>query len=113
MKIIKKENSEKNSFENIKSTEYPIGNQDINIAVIELNGRYPKSGLVYNKLSKELIYINKGAGTLNFNNNDIFQLNNGDVVLIEPNEKYFWNGNAELIIVCHPAWNKEQHNFIN
>jgi hypothetical protein len=37
----------------------------------------------------------------------------GDLVLIEPGEKYFWEGNMDLFIPCSPAWYPEQHKLID
>lgn len=37
----------------------------------------------------------------------------GDVILIEKEELYFWEGNCRIIMVCNPAWNKEQCKIIS
>ena len=36
-------------------------------------------------------------------------LNQGDLILIEPGEKYFWQGNLKLFISSTPAWSPEQY----
>jgi quercetin dioxygenase-like cupin family protein len=36
-------------------------------------------------------------------------LETGDLILIEPGEKYFWEGNLKMFVPCVPAWYLEQH----
>jgi mannose-6-phosphate isomerase-like protein (cupin superfamily) len=109
MKIIKKTQTSihKNS-ENCTAIEYPLGDKDINIAIIELNGRYPTKGRVVNNKCKELSYILKGSGKITIEDTEI-ELNEGDTVLVEPKEKYYWDGNMTLVVPCTPAWYPEQH----
>jgi quercetin dioxygenase-like cupin family protein len=33
----------------------------------------------------------------------------GDLILIEPGEKFFWDGSMTLFIPCVPAWHPEQY----
>lgn len=112
MKILKANQVEK--FKNndaCTSSEYPLNDKDINVAVIKLNGRYPETGRVMNTVCKELSYIIKGNGKL-FVEDKIFEIEEGDVVLIEPNEKYYWEGNFTMFVPCTPAWTLEQHKAI-
>ncbi len=93
-------------------TEYLIaGEQNINYAMVTLNGRYPENGLVSNEICKELAYIIDGEGTLIINGIAV-HLKSGDVVLIEPNEEYYWEGHMDLLLSCAPAWYPEQHKSI-
>ena len=65
MKTVKKEQTKR--FENSPTCvalEYPIGDKDINGAVIELNGRYPEMGRVVNTECKEIAYIIEGNGLI-------------------------------------------------
>lgn len=94
------------------ATEYDFKHEkDFNIAGIELNGRYPEQGYALNTVSKELIYIKSGNGTLVSNDQNI-TLEPGDAALIQPNEKYYIKGTLELIISSAPAWHPEQHHII-
>ena len=113
MKIVKKEEASirKNSEKTI-SIEYDTKDNDINIAYVEINGRHPAKGKVLNKISKELIYVVDGMGTL-FIENKIVELKKDDVVLIEPNEKYYFEGNLKVIPACYPAWNINQVELID
>ena len=63
MKIIHK--NQTNQHVNSKgctAIEYPLGDKDINGAVIKLYGREPDKGRVVNTKCKELAYIIKGSG---------------------------------------------------
>jgi len=84
---------------------------DINGAVIELSGRYPSKGQVVNTECKEMAYIIKGSGKLVIEETE-YTLKEGDLVLIEPGEKYFWNGNMTMFVPCTPAWYPQQHKEI-
>lgn len=109
MKLVKK--SEAKSFQNspvCTAYEYSLDDNDLNAAVIELKGRYPDSGRVVNKECKEIVHIIKGSGKVFINDNEI-ELNEGDQLLIEPNEKYYFDGEMTFIAPCAPAWYPEQH----
>ncbi len=40
--------------------------------------------------------------------NKIEKFKQGDVIFINKNDVYYWNGNCKIIMVCSPAWYKEQ-----
>lgn len=109
MEIIHKNQTEefKNS-DTCKAIEYPLEDKDINGAVIELSGRYPNEGRVVNLKCKELAYIIEGSGRVVVEGEEA-KLNNGDLILIEAGERYFWEGNLKMFIPCTPAWYLEQH----
>ena len=107
--IIKK--SERKEFKNSPvciAYEYGHNDKDINIAVIELSGRYPAKGRVMNEVSKEVAFVVKGNGKVGIDGKE-FLLNEGDSVLIRPKQKFFWEGKMTLTMVCHPAFNPKQH----
>ena len=112
MKIVKKGQAEvhKNS-DACTAVEYPLDDKDINGAVIELNGRYPDKGRVINLKCKEMAYVIKGSGRLVVEGEET-KLNEGDLVLIEAGEKFFWEGNMQIFMPCTPAWYPEQHKSI-
>jgi mannose-6-phosphate isomerase-like protein (cupin superfamily) len=109
MKVIYKNQTKifKNS-EVCTAIEYPMGDKDINGAVIELSGRYPDKGRTVNERCKEMAYVIKGLGKVVVEGKEV-QLNEGDLVLIEPGEKFFWEGKMTLFMPCTPAWYPEQH----
>jgi mannose-6-phosphate isomerase-like protein (cupin superfamily) len=91
--------------------EYPLGDEDINAAVIKLNGRYPETGRAVNTNCKEMGYIVEGTGKLGVEDKTV-ELKKGDVVLIEAGEKYYWEGNLIMFMPCTPAWTPEQHKLV-
>jgi mannose-6-phosphate isomerase-like protein (cupin superfamily) len=113
MEFIKKEDAVR--FENSPvciATEYKFsGEEDMNIASITLDGRYPEKGHALNTVSKELVYIKSGQGMLATITRRV-HLSTGDVVLIQPNEQYYFEGTLELIISSSPTWHPEQYRNI-
>src|SRR5680860_381018 len=104
MKIIKKDQTRefKNS-DACMASGYPMDDKDIDGAVIKLDGRYPDTGRVVNEKCKELVYVIEGTGILMIEGEEI-QLAEGDLAMIEPGEKYFFEGKLKLFTPCTPAW---------
>ena len=110
MQFIKHENAA--TFKNspgCRATEYDFKHEnDLNIAGINLDGRYPEKGYARNTVSKEVMYVTHGHGTLSTSDGNV-TLNQGDVALIQPDEKYYLEGTLELVIASSPTWRPEQH----
>ena len=113
MQIVRKNeaNIHKNNEVNI-ATEYKMTEPDINGAVVEMSGRYPAKGLVMNEVCKELVYILEGSGKVVLDGEREIELNVGDLILLNPGEKYYWEGQMKTFISCTPAWYPEQHKEI-
>lgn len=112
MKIIRKNDSEEfRNGEACTVSEYHLGDPDINGAVIKLSGRYPESGRAVNLECKELAYVIEGSGRLVVEGIEQM-LHEGDLVLIEAGEKYFWDGTMTMFVPCVPAWTPEQHRMV-
>ena len=112
MKVIHKQQTEK--FQNsalCTAIEYPLGDKDIDGSIIELAGRYPEEGRVMNFECKELSYVISGSGKVVVEGREV-NLQEGDSVLIESGEKYFWDGRLTMFVSCNPAWHPEQHKKI-
>jgi len=92
--------------------EYPMEDCDINGAVISLSGRYPDKGWAINEICKEMGYIVSGSGKLVVEGKE-YELSAGDLVLINPGEKFYWEGNMEIFMPCTPAWDSGQYKFID
>lgn len=109
MKILRM--SDASRYENASTCtafEYETGGNDINVARIEIQGRYPVEGSAINQAVRELVYVIKGSGTVCID--DVtFKLLEGDVVAIEKDEAVFWEGELTLVIACAPAWTPEQY----
>lgn len=113
MKIIRKnETKEFKNSDQCVAIEYPLGDKDINGAVIKLNGRYPDKGRAVNTVCKEMAYITKGTGKLVVEGQEV-NFSEGDLILIDKNEKYYWQGNFEIFAPCVPAWYPQQHKTVD
>jgi mannose-6-phosphate isomerase-like protein (cupin superfamily) len=88
--------------------EYETKNPGINMCVAEINGRYPEEGYAINHQCAEMGYILKGMGKL-VTEHQVAELVEGDVILIPPGEKYYWEGILTLVISASPAWHPGQH----
>jgi len=88
--------------------EYAAQDKDINIAVIELSGRYPETGRAFNESIKEICFVQSGSGIVSIDGAE-HTLGEGDVVLILPGQKFFWDGKMTFVIACTPAWNAGQY----
>lgn len=109
MYIIKKSHTITNKInDSFTATEYHSENKNINFGIVELSGRYPEEGRVMNEISTELVYIKAGSGKVVIEGVEDSVLA-GDVVIIKPGEKYFWEGDFTFMISSTPAWNPEQH----
>ncbi len=113
MKVIKYNDAVKGSnSDKCKTIEYSFEDNDIDLGIAVITGRYPESGYCKNIVSKELIYVLEGNGILYFENNSIV-FSAGDSILIESNEKYYWDSSyCKVSMTCHPAWNEEQHQLV-
>jgi hypothetical protein len=93
--------------------EYSFDDKDLNIAVVTVNGRYPETGYVTNDVCKEAGLVLGGSGKLCLENGVTTSVQMGDAVLIQPGEKYFWEGESlEMMMPCSPAFYPEQHQAI-
>jgi mannose-6-phosphate isomerase-like protein (cupin superfamily) len=111
MKYIKKENTLEFKNGDLTTIEYPFNDKDINCAIVTLKGRHPKEDWILNQECKELVYIIKGSTTLTTETETV-NLNEGDMVILEPNEKYFWQGDCVLLTPTTPAWTPEQTKIV-
>src|SRR3989344_8584998 len=109
MIIIKKAESNKIS-PSLSTTvrEYLMDEQAISGAVAEINGRYPEQGFAINKVSKELVYILTGNGEVITQSNKT-EFGQGDVILIDKNEQFSWQGNFSMFMVTTPKFDSKQH----
>lgn len=113
MKVIKYSDALKGkNSQKCKTLEYSFKDKDIDLGIVTISGRYPDEGYGVNLISKELIYVIEGSGTLNFKNEKI-EFSEGDSILIEPNEKYYYDTKyCKISMSCSPAWSIEQHKLV-
>ena len=113
MQFIKKSNAVKGANSNkCETIEYSFNDKDMDLGIATITGRYPENGFCVNTISKELIYVLDGNGKLYFENNCI-EFEEGDSILINSNEKYYWDSAYCIVsMTCTPAWNEEQHKLV-
>lgn len=91
--------------------EYPMHDKEIDVAYVEINGRYPEKDRIMNELVKELGYVVVGKGKVVIEGRE-YSLGKGDEILIMPKQRYYWDGKLGLLMSCTPAWYPEQHKMI-
>jgi len=112
-KVIKRKDTVqyKNSS-NCIAYEYPSDDKNMNVALVEIDGRYPDTGYVMNEKVKELVYVEEGEGKVIIEEEE-YELKDKDVVIIQPKQKYFFYGKFKLLVFCTPPWYQGQHKNIN
>lgn len=112
MKITRKRETKTNHVtKSCTAVEYPEGDKDIWGTVIKLNGRYPEKGRTVNEKCKELTYFLEGKGKLVVEDK-VINVEKGDQVVIEPGERFYWEGKLTMFMPCTPAWYPEQHKVV-
>lgn len=92
--------------------EYNLEDKDIDISKATITGRYPNEGYALNEISKELIYIINGEGTINFEN-ESKSFSRGDTILIDKNTKFYWDSEyCEATIICTPPFDINQYKLV-
>lgn len=110
MKFVKKEEAQKvinSDTSYLLEYSKKLDDKDMDFCINTIQGRYPEKGYCSNLKCKEIAYILEGNGTIHKKDNQI-DFKQGDVILIDKEEVYFWEGDCQIIMVCSPAWYKEQ-----
>lgn len=113
MKIIKCSDAIKgNNSDKCKTIEYSFGDEDIDLGIAIITGRYPENGFCVNLISKELIYVIDGSGKICLEDSFI-KFSKGDSILINNNEKYYWESEyCKVSMACSPAWSEKQYKLV-
>lgn len=95
---------------NAACTIYEYGGNDVmDGAIAQINGRYPEAGWAKNTVSTEMVYVLEGTGAFVMKNQTL-ELAASTVVLIERGEQYHFNGEElRIFIATAPPWTPEQH----
>jgi mannose-6-phosphate isomerase-like protein (cupin superfamily) len=111
--VIKKSETHKKINSNVCTVyEYLNDNKDLNVAFIEIKGRYPNSGWSFNEVCNEAYCIVSGHGIVNIEGK-IFKIKKGDVVYIDKNKKFYVEGrNLKYFCPTSPAFYIEQYKHI-
>lgn len=83
---------------------YNPGAGTIDVAKISIRGAYPESGWSYSEESHEMAVVLRGSGYIEMKDGAREDLTAGDVAYIEPMERFRWNGDLDLIVLCGPAF---------
>ena len=87
--------------------EYDTKDESISGAVAQINGRYPQKGFAVNGF-KELIFVISGNGFV-VTPREQKEIDLGDEILLDTNEKYAWEGNMTLFMATTPKFDPKQH----
>lgn len=110
MKVIRYEKADRISNSDVCNIqEYSFNDEDIDLGVATLTGRYPERGYCKNNVCKELVYVLEGNGKIVFANEEVV-FKKGDSILIGKGEKYYWDTRYAVVsLTCTPAFNPEQY----
>jgi hypothetical protein len=97
----------------IKSYEYDMPSEALNVAVIYVNGRYPLTDFTINTQVESIIQVIKGTGTIGLIDGTIIALKKGDQAYIAKNESYFFEGAFELVYAATPKWTAQQTGHVS
>ena len=94
--------------------EYPLETGNLSVGRALINGRYPENGRVTNHVCEETYAVVSGSGVIYSEYCGVFPIEEGDVYLFKPGERYVVYGHNLLIDVVNvPAWYPEQHEIID
>lgn len=112
MKIVRSDKTNKISPSPTTTiTEFLMNEAGISGAVAEINGRYPESGFALNEVCKELVYVISGSGKL-VSEKEELPFETGDVLYIDTNERFYWEGNFKIFMATSPKFDPNQHKIV-
>lgn len=89
-------------------SDFPMSDMSLSGAIAEIKGRYPEKGFALNKKSKELAYVLNGAGKIVSARQSLL-FSKGDVIFVDKNEKYYWEGIFTIFMANSPSFDPNQH----
>lgn len=90
--------------------EYSPGSGTVDVAKISIRGAYPDVGKYgYLEEAHEMAVVVSGQGYIETKKGEHHNLKAGDVVYVEPMERFRWGGNMDLIVSCGPAFDPKKH----
>lgn len=112
MSVTKKIINKKSVPSKCSVVEYPFNGNDMDIGIFYIKDEYPLTGFCVNKITKLLMYVLKGDGTIQIGEHFI-DVGEGVALVIPPNHKYRFTGNFECVISSTPAWDIDQFELID
>lgn len=81
----------------------------LDLAEIEISGRYPEVGWACNRECHEMVRVLRGMGRLMLRGGEMTELSEGDVVHVPAGQWFAWSGDMTIIMACSPAFSPEQY----
>lgn len=103
---------ESNQFKNsaaCKGVSYTAEPAPVDMAVIDITGRYPDRGWAVNRVVHEIVYVQRGVGSLAIKGSEVMNLQEGLVVSVAPGERFAWDGDMIIVMACSPPFDPEQY----
>jgi hypothetical protein len=91
--------------------DYPTRSKELALVSIDIDGRYPETGKVYNTTCTMIAYVLRSDGGRIFYRGEECLLEPGSEVRIDRDDRYYWDGHLKLLVASAPAWYPEQHRF--
>ena len=109
MKIVKdSEKSTHQAGEFAVVCEYETDDPALGGATALIRGRYPPQGYVVNTKVKQLVYVLSGSGEI-ITGDKKHEISAGDIIFIDSNEKFAWNGHLSLFLANTPRFDPAQY----
>lgn len=111
MKIWKKDTGfQFRNSDNCYGEAFAETDASLDLAVIEITGRYPDTGYIYNDEAHEMAYVSQGQGYFKQKDGEWQQLDMGDVVYFAPGERVAWKSeNMTIVVPCSPQFDPDKH----
>lgn len=77
-------------------------------AIAEIKNRYPEKGFAVNEVCKEIAFVVSGSGQI-VNHDQTRPINMGDLIYIDKNESFAWEGKITIFMATTPAFDPKQH----
>jgi len=108
MEHISQSNAEAFKSGTVTSYEYDFPEAKMNLARIQINGRYPSDGFAANREVDSIVHVMSGEGFVETQDGTIIQLRQNDQLHLAAGDAYFFEGNFEILYGATPKWNPEQ-----
>jgi len=109
MRIKSSEAKSKTNSEACTVKEYEFPFKKLGIATAIINGRYPDSGKVINRVCDEIYYVVSGNGVVHTEDGN-FKITKGDAFYLEKSKEYWVEGNnLKIVLPTAPSWFQEQY----
>jgi hypothetical protein len=90
--------------------DYAPGSGTVDVAEISIRSEFPTGNKYgYLKEAHEMAVDVRGEGYIETKEGERHDLREGDVVYVEPLERFRWGGDMDLIVICGPAFDPSKH----